>query len=122
MQKSWLPLTPGDCLGNGPTFLGLAIVTIVYDITIFFLPIPFLWKLQINTRRKIALMVVFLLGLVTTVCSIMRMTRIAPLAIDGDSTLLVLWGTVELNVGVSAFYHRPFRRRTWANNHIFRLL
>jgi hypothetical protein len=101
VQKSWIPLTVGICLSNVPTFTGLAIVTIVYDIIIFLLPIPLLWTLQIRRRRKIALMGVFLLGLFTTLCSFLRLSRIAPLAVDGNSTYLVLWGTIELNVGVS---------------------
>ena len=93
--------TVGSCLANVPTFTGLAIVTIVYNIIIFVLPIPLLWTLQIRKRRKIALMGVFLLGLFTTLCSFLRLSRIAPLAMDGNSTYMVLWGTIELNVGVS---------------------
>lgn len=84
-----------------PTFLGLALVTVVFDVIIFLLPIPFLWKLQINARRRVVLIGMFLVGLFTTICSIMRMLRIFPLAVDGNSTMLVLWGTIELNVGVS---------------------
>lgn len=75
-------------------------MTIVFDVVIFFLPIPVLWTVQINRRRKAALSGVFLLGLFTTVCSILRMARIPALAVDGNSTLLVLWGTIEVNVGV----------------------
>ena len=75
-------------------------MTIVFDVVIFLLPIPVLWTLQINRRRKAALSGIFLLGLFTTVCSILRMTRIPALAVDGNSTFLVLWGTIEMNVGV----------------------
>jgi hypothetical protein len=32
VQKSWIPATTGSCLADVPTFAGLAIVTIVYDI------------------------------------------------------------------------------------------
>jgi hypothetical protein len=75
-------------------------MTIVFDVVIFLLPIPVLWTLQINRRRKAALSGIFLLGLFTTVCSILRMARIPALAVDGNSTFLVLWGTIEMNVGV----------------------
>jgi len=107
VQKSWIPATIGSCLADVPTFTGLAIVTIVYDIIIFLLPIPLIWALQIQKRRKIALMGVFLLGFFTTLCSFLRLSRIAPLAIDGDLTYLVLWGTIELNVGVSNVISLP---------------
>ena len=107
VQKSWIPATIGSCLADVPTFTGLAIVTIVYDIIIFLLPIPLIWVLQIRKRRKIALMGVFLLGFFTTLCSFLRLSRIAPLAINGDFTYLVLWGTIELNVGVSNVISLP---------------
>ncbi|KAL8708413.1 MAG: hypothetical protein Q9220_006703 [cf. Caloplaca sp. 1 TL-2023] len=100
VQRSWKPLTPGTCLPNDATFYGLAAVTIFFDVVIFFLPIPLLLKLNINSKKKIALVCVFLLGLLTTVCSIMRMVQIIAIARSGNSTMLVLWGVIELNVGI----------------------
>jgi hypothetical protein len=58
-------------------------------------------QLQINNRRKAALIGMFVLGLFTTICSIMRMVQIITIAKTGNSTMLVLWGTIEMNVGVS---------------------
>ncbi|KFY72041.1 hypothetical protein V499_07810 [Pseudogymnoascus sp. VKM F-103] len=101
VKKSWLPKTPGSCLPNDTTFYALAAITIIFDCIIFVLPIPLLYSLQINIRRKIALMTVFLLGLFTTICSIMRMVQIITIAKTGNSTMLVLWGTIEMNVGIS---------------------
>lgn len=100
VQKSWIPKTPGSCLRNDITFYVLAAITIIFDCIIFFLPIPILLQLQINARRKAGLMVIFLLGAFTTVCSIMRMVQIITIAKNGNSTMLVLWGVIELNVGV----------------------
>ncbi|KAH6665369.1 hypothetical protein B0J14DRAFT_230970 [Halenospora varia] len=101
VKKSWRPLIAGTCLPSGPTFYGLAAVTILFDVVIFFLPIPFLWKLQMNNRKKYGVMGLFLLGLFTTICSIMRMVQIERIAKgDGNSTMLVVWGNIELNVGI----------------------
>lgn len=100
VRKSWLPLTQGSCLPNVATFYALAAITIFFDIVIFFLPIKFLLGIQVNVRRKAALIGVFLLGLFTTVCSILRMVQINQISKDGNSTYLVLWGTIEMNVGV----------------------
>jgi len=70
----------------------------------FFLPIPFLYALRINSPKKYGLMGVFLLRLFTTVCSILRMTQIPVIATgSGNSTLLVLWGNIEMNVGVCMY-------------------
>ena len=101
MRKSWLPRTPGTCFPNTTTFYGLAAVTIIFDVLIFFLPIPLLIGLNISTKKKFALICVFLLGLLTTICSGLRMGQISTISKTGDSTMLVLWGVIELNMGVS---------------------
>jgi hypothetical protein len=86
----------------GSLFYGLAIYTIITDVTIIVLPIPLLLGLNIKTAQKAGVVCLFLLGLFTTVCSIMRLTQIQRVAFgDGNSTMLVLWGTIEFNVGVS---------------------
>lgn len=101
IHKSWRPKTPGKCLPNDITFYVLAGITIFCDVVIFLMPIPLLMRVQINLRRKLGLIGIFLLGLFTTVCSIMRMVQIITISKNGNSTMLVLWGTIEMNVGVS---------------------
>jgi hypothetical protein len=50
---------------------------------------------------------VFLLGFFTTLCSFLRLSRIALLAINGDLTYVTLWSSIELNVGVSNVISLP---------------
>jgi hypothetical protein len=57
--------------------------------------------LQINNRKKVGLMGIFCLGIFTTFCSIIRLTQVKAILATGDQTGLVLWATVEMNVGVS---------------------
>ncbi|CAG8904116.1 unnamed protein product [Penicillium egyptiacum] len=100
VRRSWNPHVPGKCLPVGGLFYGLAIYTIITDVTIIVLPIPLLLGLNIKTAQKAGVVCLFLLGLFTTICSIMRMTQIQRVAFgDGNSTMLVLWGTIEFNVG-----------------------
>ncbi|THC98028.1 hypothetical protein EYZ11_002454 [Aspergillus tanneri] len=74
--------------------------TIFCDVVIIFLPIPLLLKLNVKPGQKAGLLCLFLLGLFTTVCSILRLTQVSVVAYgDGNSTMLVLWGTIEFNVG-----------------------
>ncbi|TGO47264.1 hypothetical protein BCON_0286g00070 [Botryotinia convoluta] len=101
IQRSWHPTTAGTCLPVGPLFSGLAITTIVFDVIIFFLPIPFLYGLRMDRSKKFGIIGVFALGILTTVCSVMRMTEIPVVATgSGNSTMLVVWGNIELNVGI----------------------
>ncbi|KAK2738251.1 hypothetical protein FQN57_007114 [Myotisia sp. PD_48] len=101
VKKSWRPRTPGTCLPNDSVFYALAVISILCDLVVFFTPIPLLLRIRISRSRKVGLVVVFLLGLFTTACSVMRAVQIIQISKDGNSTMLVLWGTIELNVGVS---------------------
>lgn len=109
MQKSWNPTVEGTCLPFGATNYVLVAWTILCDVVIIFLPIPLLLKLNVKPAQKAGLLCLFLLGLFTTVCSILRLTQISVIAYgDGNSTMLVLWGTIEFNVGVShRFINQP---------------
>ncbi|GIK06140.1 hypothetical protein Aspvir_001783 [Aspergillus viridinutans] len=100
VERAWNPTISGRCLPVGPTFYGLAAFTIVCDVVVIFLPIPLLLQLNVKPAQKAGVACLFLLGLFTTLCSILRLTQIhRVVAVDGDSTMLVLWGTIEFNVG-----------------------
>ncbi|GAO16711.1 uncharacterized protein UV8b_07931 [Ustilaginoidea virens] len=100
VQKSWKPWVPGTCLQPGPSFTGYAVVTIISDIVVAILPVPVLLRLNIRLEKKIGLVFLFMLGLFTTLCSIFRYIQIDRIQNgDGNSTMLVLWGTIEFNVG-----------------------
>ncbi|KAF7555551.1 hypothetical protein G7Z17_g2066 [Cylindrodendrum hubeiense] len=59
-----------------------------------------LLKLEIRLGKKVGLVAIFGLGLFTTICSIMRYLQIDRIQHgDGNSTMLVMWGTIEFNVG-----------------------
>ncbi|KAJ5809087.1 uncharacterized protein N7503_001305 [Penicillium pulvis] len=57
------------------------------------------WSSSVRAQ-KAGVMCLFLLGLLTTLCSILPLTQINRVAFgDGKSAMLVLWGTIEFNVG-----------------------
>lgn len=101
VQKSWITTVEGTCMPNSPTFYSLASVTIFFDVIILPLPIPALVRLNISKAKKNVLIAVFMLGAFTTGCSIARMYQISINEKTGNSTMLVVWGVIELNVGVS---------------------
>jgi hypothetical protein len=101
MHKSWEPTVPGKCLAPGPSFTAYAIVTIVSDIAVTIIPIPALLKLQVSRSRKVGLIFIFLLGLFITICSVFRYREIDRIQYgDGNTTMLIVWGVIEFNVGV----------------------
>ena len=60
----WNKAQPGHCIPNALITIGMTngVLSFVGDLVILSLPIPMVWKLQINKRRKIALIGMFLLG------------------------------------------------------------
>lgn len=108
VDKSWNPTKPGKCLAPGPSFTAYAIVTIVSDVVVAIIPVPVLLKLKVNNGKKIGLVIIFLLGLFTTLCSVFRYLQIDRIQYgDGNSTMLILWGVIEFNVGVSLCQQPP---------------
>lgn len=62
VAKGWNPFLDGTC---GPTlglWIGSAVPSVVIDLIILTLPLPKIWGLQMNKKRKVGLTVVFLLG------------------------------------------------------------
>lgn len=94
----------GSCLPPGPSFTAYAVVTIVSDVVVAVLPVPMLTGLNIQFEKKLGLIGIFALGLFTTLCSVLRYLQINRIQYgDGNSTMLVLWGVIEFNVGVSGY-------------------
>jgi hypothetical protein len=74
-------------------------------VILFILPLPFMYKLQMPRRKKIAVIGVFMLGLFTTIVTGLRMEQAHNVAFgNGNSTMLVVWSNVEMNVGVRCLF------------------
>lgn len=61
-KAMWDPFVKGRCINFHKYFIGNAVPNIVADIALLVVPLPFMWKLQVALPRKIAVMVVFILG------------------------------------------------------------
>lgn len=62
VQKLWYPQLPGRCVNQVGTWIANAASTILTDLAILILPIPQVWKLQLQKSQKIALTFAFGLG------------------------------------------------------------
>jgi hypothetical protein len=75
----WDKTQPGHCIPNALVTIGMTngVLSFIGDLVILALPIPMIWKLQIDTRRKIALNAMFLLGGFVCLTSILRFIALA---------------------------------------------
>ncbi|KAI1202541.1 hypothetical protein F5X97DRAFT_213151 [Nemania serpens] len=73
VQKTWQPSLEGTCIDRKILFTALSSFNIITDILIIALPLSIFIGLRIPRRTKIALILVFLLGFLTTAASIVRL-------------------------------------------------
>ena len=62
LAKYWDPRQSGLCESPRASALALSSCNIIADVLIVLLPLPMVWGLQITTRRKIELSIIFALG------------------------------------------------------------
>ncbi|KAK0651726.1 hypothetical protein B0T16DRAFT_85461 [Cercophora newfieldiana] len=101
IAKQWDPsITGGSCLPGVPVYTSMASITIVFDLIVMFLPFPVLAKSQIQKRKKVVLLGLFTLGVFITIIQIIRIQTVNRLVNYTDSAPLILWSTVENNLGI----------------------
>lgn len=64
------------------------------------LPFPVLMHLNMQNRKKVVLLGLFGLGIFITVIQIIRIMTVKRLAVHTDSAPLIMWSTVETNLGI----------------------
>jgi hypothetical protein len=80
-------------------------INITFDFVVFILPVPGLMRLSVqDSRPKIAVAMIFVVGLFVTVCSMVRLQYISLLSAYSNATYhyneLSLWSGLESSVGV----------------------
>lgn len=62
-EKIWRPTLPGKCLNIEKTFVATGVINVCDDFTILVLPLTWVWKLHVPTKRKVGISCVFAAGL-----------------------------------------------------------
>ncbi|KAK9422925.1 hypothetical protein SUNI508_04592 [Seiridium unicorne] len=88
---------------NAQTFIHAGL-NIVLDLVILFIPIPHILKLGLSTKKKVGIILIFIVGLFVTICSIVRLKYLVNWAFDPNPTMnysnLAVWSFIELDVSV----------------------
>jgi hypothetical protein len=94
----------GHCMsGQVQFFQSMGSIALIEDVIILCMPIPVFWKLQINTRQKIALILVFSLGGLVCIFSLMRLIEFRQFQLTdlaASSAKESIWTCLELNVAI----------------------
>ncbi|KAH8716857.1 hypothetical protein GQ44DRAFT_624659 [Phaeosphaeriaceae sp. PMI808] len=74
LRAYWDATVKGQCLQMVTFVYFTNISNLITDIWIFLMPVPMIWHLQLQTKRKLVLSLIFCLGLGTCIISSVRLT------------------------------------------------
>ncbi|KAI8240823.1 Satratoxin biosynthesis SC1 cluster protein 4 [Colletotrichum sp. SAR 10_96] len=103
VEKLWYPDLPGRCINQVATWIANAASTIFTDLLILLMPIPQVWKLQLQKAEKIALTFAFGLGFFVVFTSAYRTSVLFTYSnLDPTYTLAptVGWTAIEMSAGI----------------------
>ncbi|KAJ1325320.1 hypothetical protein MN608_10032 [Microdochium nivale] len=101
VAKQWDPaILHGSCLTAVPFYMSMASLTILFDVAVMLLPFPVLLASQIQKRKKLVLLGLFALGIFITIIQMIRIQTISSLSNYLDSSALIMWSTIENNLGI----------------------
>ncbi|KAF7674219.1 hypothetical protein GT037_007985 [Alternaria burnsii] len=118
-SQAWSPTFPKGCNNLRATYFALGAINVLTDITIFLLPLKAFCSLQLDPRRRWALLGVFMIGGLAVIASIVRIYALwlynVTEDISYDSIFILLLSQIEVNVAIisaSAPAIRPLLRNT----------
>ncbi|KAI4905962.1 hypothetical protein J4E90_011037 [Alternaria incomplexa] len=74
LAKNWNFALPGTCGGQPNFYFAMGVINLIADAVMIFLPMPYLYKLRMARRRKLAAMALLSIGVGTWAITIYRQT------------------------------------------------
>ncbi|KAH8655957.1 hypothetical protein BGZ61DRAFT_500366 [Ilyonectria robusta] len=102
IQKHWTVGMEGTCINRPALYIATVGLGILSDLVLLVLPMPMILRLQMPSRQKAGLVLLFTIGSATLVTSIVRLILLIPIQHSRDSTWVmssaVVWVFVEANL------------------------
>ncbi|KAK8128794.1 hypothetical protein PG984_009902, partial [Apiospora sp. TS-2023a] len=122
VYKGWAGDSKGTCININAFWFSQATINITTDLWIMILPITQIKKLDLERKKKIFLCIMFCVGLLVTVFSIIRFTGLVSYSSTTNPTYnnvgAATWSVLECNVGIVCCcmpYVRSFLNRVFPN-------
>ncbi|KAI9933721.1 hypothetical protein ASPWEDRAFT_167993 [Aspergillus wentii DTO 134E9] len=103
LALNWDMTVPGKCGNRNAAYVVAGILNLITDLMVMALPLPHIWKLQLNIAKKIALCSVFCMGLLVSVISIIRLKALMDIDfndITHSVQLGVMWTVLEPELAI----------------------
>ncbi|RYP85778.1 hypothetical protein DL769_000886 [Monosporascus sp. CRB-8-3] len=90
----------GSCLQQPALFIAIAVTNTVTDVILFIMPIPMVWNLKMPRTQKFGVVLVFAVGSMTVITSVVRACVLPELFNNPDGTWVTapasFWALLEL--------------------------
>ncbi|KAL3470420.1 hypothetical protein BJX99DRAFT_49563 [Aspergillus californicus] len=100
---NWDTTIDGKCGARNATYVAAGTLNLVTDLMVMLLPLPHIWKLQLNVAKKLALTLVFCMGIFVSIISIIRLKALMDIDFDNITASVqmgVLWTVLEPELAV----------------------
>ncbi|KAF9889994.1 hypothetical protein FE257_006674 [Aspergillus nanangensis] len=102
--RAWDPSFPTGCNNLPATYFSTAGINILTDLIILVMPLPLLMRLNLNPKRRWALVGIFLTGTFASAASIVRLNALyiytVTKDVSYDAIYILLWSQIEVNVAI----------------------
>ncbi|CCX15248.1 Similar to hypothetical protein [Tuber melanosporum Mel28]; acc. no. XP_002841286 [Pyronema omphalodes CBS 100304] len=110
ITRAWAITFPQGCNNLVTVYYAMAAFNIFTDILIFILPLPTVMSLQVNKRKRGALLLIFSVGSLAIIASIVRINALykymEAAMTGGDipyvAAYILIWSQVEVNMAISS--------------------
>lgn len=105
MSAAWnLDTFPRGCWNMMAMNFFTSTINTIFDFIIFFLPLPTLFDLKMERKKKVSLIFTYCVGSLAIACSIIRLRNMIYFRGVGDFTyqasMVPVWGAIECNAGI----------------------
>ena len=101
---AWDGEHPATCTNAFAQSMSVASINVALDLTIFLLPIPKVWALNMSVKKRIGVILTFTVGLLVTVISAIRLAilarRLDTTNPSWDFAAVANWSQAEVNLGI----------------------
>ncbi|GAD95613.1 hypothetical protein AOR_1_1448144 [Paecilomyces variotii No. 5] len=99
-EKIWNPEIPGRCASSSASLIASSVLNVLSDVSMLILPVAVIMQLQLPTKSKIVLSVIFGTGVLSIISSVVRLIYSVLLTQTEDFTRAImpvgLWAIAEV--------------------------
>ncbi|KAF2870609.1 hypothetical protein BDV95DRAFT_574227 [Massariosphaeria phaeospora] len=104
VEKFWNHTVPGTCLNTNTIFISDCIIALITDFVILATPLPVIWGLQMDVKKKLGSSFALVVGAIACVASILRLDASIKTMDDLDKSYIfepiLLYSSGEIAIGV----------------------